>query len=335
MWVTKARAAGRCDGISDEKKETRDARRSAAYTTESGLRVGTSAQPTGSPRCLLCLGWGREKPRKASAATGRPSSTGAEGEQGLTLGTVCIFADGSSSTRRESKGRPRALEGDRGELLSWEVTRAWASFSQDMVDRDDAHAFRDLDGMRDGRGRVPVGDVGWLVGAKGEGEGARGERETARGRPSVFAEEDVLVGGSGPLRAPISTARTPADGGKGKNEGRRGCGTTDVGCPSGDANWRITRAHTPPVILGRGRGRERETRLEADARRYSTPGIWRAKGRRPGWGTWLGPGRGGRGRRLGRAAVRGPVGRWQVRIWGPWHGSTAVSAAPRPRPRWN
>lgn len=112
------------------------------------------------------------------------------------------------------------------------------------------------------------------------------------------------------------------------------CGTTDVGCPSGDANWRITRAHTPPVILGRGRGRERETRLEADARRYSTLGIWRAKGRRPGWGGGLGLALGGGGgHRPGRAAVQGPVGRWQVRIWGLWHGSTAVSAAPRPRPR--
>lgn len=143
---------------------------------------------------------------------------GAGGEQELTLGTVCIFAEGSSSTRRESKGRPCAREGGRGELLSWEVTREWASFSQDMVDRDYAHAFRDLDGMRvwASGGAFRAVDVGWSARWEGEGPAAN---ERLRGRFSFALRRGGcltrLVGG-GPQKSSDLDGKDTRGWGRGK-----------------------------------------------------------------------------------------------------------------------
>ena len=97
------------------------------------------------------------------------------------------------------------------------MTREWASFSQDIVDRDDAHAFRDLD-CDERLGRVPAVDVGWSARReRAEGPVANERLRKMPFRFLPFAEDVFLGGGRRPAeRAPISNGKDTRGWGKGK-----------------------------------------------------------------------------------------------------------------------
>ena len=108
----------------------------AAPKIEYGFRVDASSKRVRADDRSWAGGTthGNEMPLREGRARTR-------GGVRLTLGTVCIFAGGSSSTRRGSKGRSYARwEKDRQELLSWEATEGCASFPQDIIVVD-ARAF--------------------------------------------------------------------------------------------------------------------------------------------------------------------------------------------------